>query len=92
MISFIAVLVAVVTIPVALYTAVRAVNSLMAGTSRGLESDPALEARLERMEQAIDAMALQVERLRASSDARYVAEGVEVPRRLPALNDPDLSE
>jgi hypothetical protein len=46
--------------------------------------DASAEARLARMEDAIDAMALQIERLRTTSDVRYVSAGPDEPSRDPA--------
>jgi hypothetical protein len=84
MISLLAVIVGLavlVAVPVAVVAAIRAA----AGVTRALApEDPergTIDARLSRIEDAIDAMAVQIERLRTDGgDARYVATRGTPPR------------
>ncbi len=88
--AFLAVVVATIAVPVAIYTAVRAVNRVLTATPNTLPpQSPELEMRLLRMEEAIDAMSQQVERLREASERRYVTEGDEqTPRLSRSLDSP----
>lgn len=87
--AFIAVIVAVVAVPVALYSAISAVNHVFSRNSGVLPiGNPELETRLQRMEEAIDAMSQQVERLRASSESRYVPADADRPLQLPPDDSP----
>jgi hypothetical protein len=77
----------VVALPVAMIAALRAFG--MIGRNVGgaaIDDRNAIESRLTRIEDAIDAMAVQIERLRTEGDARYVSSGG-VPRRLPSPDD-----
>jgi hypothetical protein len=75
----IAALAAVIAIPVAIFAAVRVVGGIVKALDRGAVQDDRFEARLARIEEAIDAMASQIERLRLreegsaepSTGARY---------------------
>lgn len=73
-----AIIMVVVIAPIAAFTAVRAVGralEVMRNSPRA--NDDALEARLGRIEEAIDAMALQIDRLASERQAQL---------------DPDLSK
>lgn len=80
-------LIAYIVVPVVLYMIIRIVPPVVdraVGTIEGARRDAELEERLSRMEAAIDAMAVQLERLRASEAHRYVGAGREpVPDAYP---------
>jgi hypothetical protein len=83
---------AVIGIPVGLYTAFKIVGRVTATVADSLPEVPAtaaLEARLARMEDAIDAMSRQIEQLRTATDDRYVqpVRAAEA-RALPDSTDP----
>ena len=78
---------ALVAIPIAIYTAVRAINHVLHPGGGVAPLNAALEARLRRVEDAIDAMAQQIEQLRTSD--RYVPVERAGPRPLlPPSDDP----
>lgn len=62
----------VVAIPVAIVAAIRVLNLSVNQPPRPSRQ---VEARLQRMEEAIDAMALEIERLRSAEATRYVTGG-----------------
>jgi len=58
---------------------------LKAGSQRGHVTEPGVEDRLYRIEQAVDAMAIEVERMAESQrfTARLLAERLPTPEALP---------
>lgn len=90
LVGVVLVLVAMMVVPAGIYASIRLVNRLFGGSSpERLPPSLALDARLRRMEEAIDAMSQQVERLREASERRYVTEGDEqTPRLSRSLDSP----
>jgi sensor domain CHASE-containing protein len=85
-----AVLVAVVVVPVATIAAVRAVGRAfnVMGSAASRPVDDAVDARLTRIEEAIDAMAMQIDRI---SRERRALPASDAPRERPAI-DPGTRE
>lgn len=81
---FLLVLITVLVLPVVLITVVKVVPRVI---DRSLQpqdrATPELESRLARIEEAIDAMAVEIERLRTGE-----VDAVSAARRLPALEEP----
>ena len=72
MFFFLAVLVAVLVIavvPIVIFSVLRTVTRLAQRESAAISMNRNLEARLSRMEEAIDAMAAQIERMRTGDDS-----------------------
>jgi hypothetical protein len=61
---------------------------LRAKEHRGQLSDPGVESRLDRIEQAVDAIAIEVERMAESQrfTARLLAERLPTPEALPGAD------
>ena len=81
---FMTLLIAVVVAPVVIFTVTRVVPRIVDRTvppvvDRFVGTTPELEARLTRIEEAIDAMATEIERLRAGEVPTYDA-----PQRISA--------
>lgn len=81
-------IVVLVTVPVAVFAAIRAVGSALPRPDGTGPANQVLEARLRRMEEAIDAMAVEIERLRTREAGRYVSGERAEPRQLPSPDDP----
>lgn len=76
----------IVAVPLAIYSAVKALNHIGSAIPVQPPLPIEVDARLRRMEEAIDAMAQQIERLRVPD--RYVSgERVEL-KQLPTPDDP----
>jgi hypothetical protein len=76
----------VMIVPVGIYAAIRVVNRMLGPSASEAPMTPAIEHRLRRMEEAIDAMSQQIERMRMSD--RYVSEGADDMPLLPPSDDP----
>jgi hypothetical protein len=84
----IAALAAVIAIPVAIFAAVRVVGGIVKALDRGAVQDDRFEARLARIEEAIDAMASQIERLRVrEGGGRYLPAESDIPSAPPVPDD-----
>ena len=85
LVAFIVVIAVMIAVPTAIYSVVRAL-----GLARRSPFPPALstevETRLRRMEEAIDAMAQEIERLRVPD--RYVPGESSERKQLPPPNEP----
>ena len=77
----IVVVVCVTVVPAVVTTVLRTLGG-REGMRQIAEASRVTEARLVRIEEAIDAMALQIDRLRAAEERRYVSPG-EPPRSGP---------
>ncbi|MGQ0646899.1 MAG: hypothetical protein ACT4P7_04975 [Gemmatimonadaceae bacterium] len=77
-----------IAVPIAIYAAIRAVNRAFSSDSALPPPNLAIEARLRRMEEAIDAMAVQIERMRTGEEPRYVSGEDAEPRQLPPPDEP----
>lgn len=68
-------IVVVMVVPTAIYFVFKTLGRIAGMEGRAASLDASAEARLARMEDAIDAMAVQIERLRTAPDRRYVSAG-----------------
>ena len=73
-------------VPVGIYAAIRVVNRLLAPHPSETAMVPAIEHRLRRMEEAIDAMSQQIEHMRTGD--RYVSRDADDMPLLPPSDDP----
>ena len=86
MVTFLVMIVGVVVamaLPVTIWLVFRTMGKLVSGAARppaAEATEAAAEARLARMEEAIDAMAAQIERLRRAQEGRYVSAGSDEPQ------------
>jgi hypothetical protein len=86
-IAMIAGIAVVIAIPFAIFAAIRVVNGVVKALDRGAQQDDRFESRLVRIEEAIDAMANQIERLRVrEGGGRYLPAESDVPSA-PSLPD-----
>ncbi len=77
---FMTLLIAVVVAPIVIFTVSRVVPRVIERTVAPVtRTSPEIEARLARIEEAIDAMAIEIERIRTGDLENY-----EAPRRLSA--------
>ena len=76
----------VVAIPIAIYSALKALNRMGSAIPDPSAVPLDVDERLRRMEEAIDAMARQIERLRVPD--RYVSGEVMERKQLPPSDDP----
>jgi hypothetical protein len=82
---FMTVLIAVVVAPVVIYTVSRIVPRVIERSVPPVtRTSPEVEARLTRIEEAIDAMAIEIERIRTGDLENY-----EAPRRLSGVRQSD---
>ena len=88
MIAMIAAIAMAIAIPVAIVVAVRVVAGIFSAGTGSAPPNHALESRMRRMEEAIDAMAVQIERLRRRDEERYVPGERAEPRQLPPPDEP----
>jgi hypothetical protein len=79
-------LVAMMVLPAGIYAAIKIVNRLFPSQPTELPMPLAIDARLRRMEDAIDAMALQIEHMRTGG--RYVSGDADDVPLLPPPDDP----
>jgi hypothetical protein len=75
-------------VPATIWFVFRTVGKIATAAARPTGLDASAEARLARIEEAIDAMAMQIERLRRVQEGRYVSAGSDEPRTFPAGDDP----
>ena len=87
LVGMILVVVAMMVVPAGIYASIRFVNRLF-GVAPPQRFPPAMQidARLRRMEEAIDAMSQQIERMRTSDG--YVSRGADDMPLLPPSDDP----
>jgi hypothetical protein len=82
-----AILVAIIVVPVAIVTATRVAGRTFNGARTDRLLDPALDDRLARIEEAIDAMALQIESL--NQQQRALLGAPTETTRAPLEEEPD---
>jgi hypothetical protein len=85
--GMIVVIVAMLVVPAGIYASIRLVNRIFnVAAPERVPPSVHLDARLRRMEEAIDAMSQQIERMRTS--AGYVSRGADDMPLLPPSDDP----
>ncbi|MBC7895013.1 MAG: hypothetical protein H7066_06355 [Cytophagaceae bacterium] len=79
-------LVAMMVLPAGIYAAIKIVNRMFPSQPTEVPVPLAIDARLRRMEDAIEAMAQQIERMRTGD--RYVSGDADDMPLLPPSDDP----
>ena len=77
---------AMMILPAGIYAAIKIVNRVFPSQPHDVPVPLAIDARLRRMEEAIDAMAQQIEQMRLSD--RYVSGRADYMPLLPPSDDP----
>lgn len=85
-IAMVMAVVAMMVVPAGIYAAIKIVNRLFSSQAQETPMPMAIDTRLRRMEEAIDAMSQQIERMRTGD--RYVSGPADDMPLLPPSDDP----